>query len=65
MNAVTCLFSGENVISKVVSASDEKILRIFEPTFNVVKFLEGLSNVHQKFSAENENSHYEKCKIYK
>jgi hypothetical protein len=61
MNAISCLFLQNNVVSKVVSASDEKITRIFEPTFNIVKFLEHISKVNIRFSQENENTYYEKC----
>ena len=63
MNSISCLYIENNVVSKIVSASDEKITRIFEPTFNIVKFLEQISKVNIRFSQENENTYYEKCKI--
>ena len=63
LNSISCLNLGNSVISKIVSASDEKIIRIFEPTYNLVKFLEQISNVSMRYSNENENSYYEKCMI--
>ena len=53
-----------NFMSKLVSGADEKIIRIFSPPFNIVKFLHELSEVDINFSREHKNEFYEKC-IYK
>jgi elongator complex protein 2 len=48
---------------KIVSGADEKIIRIFDPPYNLVKFLQNLSNVEIRYNPEHENSYYEKCII--
>ena len=53
----------DNVVCRIVSGADEKIIRVFNAPFNTVKFLEELSGIHLNFKKEKENSFYEKCKI--
>ena len=50
----------EEIICKIISASEEKVLRIFNPPFNIIKFLKDLSNKELKFKVDNSNEFYEK-----
>lgn len=52
-----------NVVCKIVVGADEKIIRIFNAPFNIVKFLQELSGINLNFKKDKENSYYEKCKI--
>ncbi len=52
----------ENYTCKIVSGADEKIIRVFDPPYNLVKFLQLLSNVDMRFNRAKDNSYYEKCK---
>ena len=49
---------------KIVSGADEKIIRIFDPPFNLVKFIQNLSKIDLIFNKEHDNSYYEKCNQY-
>ena len=50
----------EELICKIISASEEKVLRMFNPPFNIIKFLEELSKKELKFKSDNSNEFYEK-----
>lgn len=50
----------ENLICKIISGADEKLIRVFTPPFNIVKFVNELSNKQIKFKADNTNDFYEK-----
>ena len=50
----------EDLICKIISASEEKVLRIFNPPFNIIKFLKELSKKELKFKNDNSNEFYEK-----
>jgi elongator complex protein 2 len=52
-----------NYLCRLVSGADEKVIRIFSPPFNLVNFLNNLSNIKINFSKEHDNKYYEKCKI--
>ena len=52
--------SKEDIICKIISASEEKVLRIFNPPFNIIKFLKDLSKKELKFKDDNSNEFYEK-----
>ena len=55
--------SSSDVVCKIVSGADEKIIRVFNAPFNIVKFLQQLSGISLNFKKEKDNSYYEKCKI--
>ena len=50
----------EELICKIISASEEKVLRMFNPPFNIIKFLKELSKKELKFKSDNSNEFYEK-----
>ena len=50
----------EEIICKIISASEEKVLRMFNPPFNIIKFLKELSKKELKFKSDNTNEFYEK-----
>ena len=50
----------EACMSKIVSGADEKIIRTFNAPFNIIKFLQQLSQVNLNFSREHDNNYYEK-----
>ena len=50
----------EDLICKIISASEEKVLRMFNPPFNIIKFLKELSKKELKFKNDNSNEFYEK-----
>ena len=50
----------EELICKIISASEEKVLRIFNPPFNIIKFLKELSKKELRFKSDNSNEFYEK-----
>jgi elongator complex protein 2 len=54
--------TGNNYICRIVSGADEKIIRVFQPPFNIIQYLQKLSNINLRYSKENDNSFYEKCK---
>jgi len=63
LNTIKCLPNNKLNISKFVSGADEKVIRSFTPPFNIVKFLNQLSEIEIKYSKEHENSYFEKCKL--
>ena len=50
----------EEIMCKIISASEEKVLRMFNPPFNIIKFLKELSKKELKFKDDNTNEFYEK-----
>ena len=50
----------EEIICNIISASEEKVLRMFNPPFNLIKFLKELSLKELKFKKDNTNEFYEK-----
>lgn len=68
INSICCVNvnkgSDEKYIGRIASGADEKILRVFQPPFNIIHFLQELSEIKLNFSRENENSYYEKCNIF-
>ena len=44
-----------------MTAADEKIIRIFQPPFNIVKFLLYLSEENISYSNDHENDYYDRC----
>ncbi len=65
INTISCLTDKRNqpFACKLVAGADEKILREFDPPFNLVKYLQQLSNIDINFNSQHDNSYYEKCKI--
>ena len=59
INSIALLNTPNEGMCKVVSASEEKALRIFQPTYNLVKYLNELGNNSIVFSDEHPNSYYE------
>ena len=64
INSVVLLRSQErkdgNFMPLLVCASEEKIIRIFDPSYNTVKFLNVLGENNLRMNGEKENSYYEK-----
>lgn len=60
LNSISLLKSSSLKGSKMVSASEEKIIRLFEPPYNLVKFLNSISNLNIQYSTEKPNEEYEK-----
>ena len=65
VHAISCVDysknnKGEQVMCKIISASEEKVLRMFNPPFNIIKFLKELSKKEIKFKDDNSNEFYEK-----
>ena len=42
INSMACVNLGKNTLCKIISASEEKVLRMFNPPFNLIKFLKEL-----------------------
>ena len=49
----------DKLICKLISGAEEKLLRIFTPPFNLIKYLKELSEVNIKFKKDNSNEFYE------
>ena len=49
----------EKLLCKIITGADEKLLRIFTPPFNLIKFLKELSEIDLKFKKDNTNEFYE------
>ena len=60
INSIACINLGENTMCKIISASEEKVLRMFNPPFNIIKFLKELSKKDINFKNDNTNEFYEK-----
>ena len=60
INSISCINLGNNNICKIISASEEKVLRMFTPPFNIIKFMKGLSGIEINFKNDNTNEYYEK-----
>ena len=60
INSIACINFGENTMCKIISASEEKVLRMFNPPFNIIKFLKELSKKDMNFKNDNTNEFYEK-----
>ena len=60
INSISCVNLGINTICKIISSSEEKILRIFNAPFNIIKYLKELSGKEINFKNENTNEYYEK-----
>ena len=60
INSIACVNLGTNTMCKIISASEEKVLRMFNPPFNVIKFLKELSKKEINFKNDNTNEFYEK-----
>ena len=52
INSIACINFGENTMCKIISASEEKVLRMFNPPFNIIKFLKELSKKDINFKNE-------------
>jgi elongator complex protein 2 len=65
INTIACLTDkrNESYSCKLVAGADEKIIRVFDPPYNLIKYLQQLSNITINFSKEHDNSYYDKCKI--
>ena len=50
----------KNILCNIITGSEEKILRIFSPPFNLIKYLKELSEIDIKFKPDNSNEFYEK-----
>jgi elongator complex protein 2 len=63
-NTLTCLNyeNDKTSLNKLVTGADEKIIRIFQPCFNIVKYLQSLSGVTINYSKEHDNNYYDKRK---
>lgn len=48
------------LITKIAVGADEKIIRVFEPPYNIIKFLANLSDVTMNYTASKDNAYYEK-----
>ena len=60
INSMACVNLGKNTLCKIISASEEKVLRMFNPPFNLIKFLKELSKKEINFKNDNTNEFYEK-----
>ena len=60
INSIACVNLGTNTMCKIISASEEKVLRMFNPPFNIIKFLKELSKKEINFKNDNTNEFYEK-----
>ena len=60
INSIACINFGKNTMCKIISASEEKVLRMFNPPFNIIKFLKELSKKDINFKNDNTNEFYEK-----
>ena len=60
INSIVCINLGINTMCKIISASEEKVLRMFNPPFNIIKFLKELSKKEINFKNDNTNEFYEK-----
>lgn len=62
INTIACISDDptKTYLCKLVSGADEKIIRLFTPPFNLVKFLQQLSDVQINFSKNHDNQYYEK-----
>jgi elongator complex protein 2 len=66
-NSLCCLNQNEGekvIISKLITAADEKILRTFLPPYNIIKFVQKLSEENILYSKEHDNEYYDKCNNY-
>ena len=60
INSIACINLGINTMCKIISASEEKVLRMFNPPFNIIKFMKELSKKEINFKNDNTNEFYEK-----
>ena len=60
INSIACVNLGGNTLCKIISASEEKVLRMFNPPFNIIQFLKKLSKKEINFKNDNTNEFYEK-----
>lgn len=60
INSVVLLNTDKDCMCKLVSCSEEKIIRVFEPVFNLVRYLNDLSGLSLNFSVDKPNSEFEK-----
>lgn len=52
-----------NLINKFICASEEKIIRMFEPSFNTLKYINCLSELEFNFSKTKSNDFFEKSYV--
>ena len=63
VHSIACINTSEKEsisICKIISASEEKVLRLLNPPFNIIKFLKELSDKNILFKNDNTNEYYEK-----
>ena len=60
INSLACVNLGKNNLCKFISASEEKVLRMFNAPFNLIKFLKELTKKEINFKNDNTNEYYEK-----
>lgn len=60
INSIAILNTDNDCICKYISASEEKIIRMFEPTYNLAKFLNLMSQRPTRFSEKFPNEYYDK-----
>ena len=60
INSLACVNLGKNNLCKFISASEEKVLRMFNAPFNLIKFLKELAKKEINFKNDNTNEYYEK-----
>ena len=60
INSLACVNLGKNNLCKIISASEEKVLRMFNAPFNLIKFLKELTKKEINFKNDNTNEYYEK-----
>ena len=60
INSLACINLGKNNLCKIISASEEKVLRMFNAPFNLIKFLKELTKKEINFKNDNTNEYYEK-----
>lgn len=62
LNSISFVYNKTNdLINKIASGADEKIIRLFEPSFSLIKFVENLSKKTLRFNETKDNQYYEKC----
>ena len=62
INTIACAKQNgdKEMICKLISGADEKLLRVFTPPFNIIKFMKELSGKELQFKKDNTNDFYEK-----
>lgn len=63
LNCISTIRRKEGLLDKIVSASEEKVLRVFDPPFNLVKFANLSCGLNYRFSEDKENAFYEQCRF--